>query len=218
MRRTSVSFFLWTLLLGFFPSFIYAGDPPRPTPCERLGQTFLHVNALHSSFLTAKTVFHQDGSEEKHEQCIYSPNGKYVLIMHTNGEWAVHEAVQPGGEVTTCCDLGRSKQHYPVGTFVFQLNEKGEIIIWKDYVKPENFVYSVTTTYPCSSKSTEFHLDMQDDGNLVLYNAPLGDTSRVAWSTRHGSTCKGSSSTPTTCKQRCAPVGSITVCGCDGSQ
>lgn len=185
----------------------------------------LDVTPDHSSFLNAWVTTDAGGRPEKHEQCLSSPNGRFLFILHVNGERAVHEALQPDGDVTTCCDLGRGGHSFEEGWYVLQLQETGLMPVFKNSASPPSSVPKYLTCTIADEPKGFFHLDMRGDGQLILYKGQLGSQNEndAVWTAIKGSlkeSCsKGNNSQPryVSCpeKEACATTEyGIQVCRC----
>lgn len=142
--------------------------------CTKIGQHYIHSIPGRPAQL-------------KSDQCMYSMNQKYVAVLHFNGELAVHHAKDANGNEGNLVNRGRSYTSGPAMNYLLELQNDGNIVIYRNSTATnENYVWDADSYPPPSSDPREFILIMEDDGELVLHEGGPLNIGRSWWTLQNG--------------------------------
>lgn len=94
--------------------------------CTRIGQSYIHaIKERHAELVS--------------DQCMYSDNGKYVAVIHHNGELALYRAeeLETGPGI-----IARSGISSGGGRYVLSLQEDGLLVIYRNSIHEDNIFWT----------------------------------------------------------------------------
>lgn len=167
MKRPKMKIALFFFVLAI----LITGLCNQAYACTRIGQEYIHATPG------------RDQAELVSDQCMYSKNGKYVAVIHFNGELAIYDT--KFGETAKGLLWRSQRSAYP-GKWYLRLNTSGMLGIYEDNQGKELWKVDGKKNGKYEPEKQDYYLIMQDDRNLVLYastpfNTNGRDGSRATW-------------------------------------